>query len=66
MRLGHKERKRLRTGIHETMDIYCNMCEGDNPVGWKYVLAEEPDQKYKEGKFILEKAYLEKQSWIDD
>ena len=42
------------------------MCESNKPVGWKYVLAEEASQKYKEGKFILERAYIEKQSWIDD
>ena len=40
-------------------DIYCNAC--DTRVGWKYVEAYEDSQKYKEGKFILEKAMIVKE-----
>jgi hypothetical protein len=29
-------------------------------------MAEEEFQKYKEGKFIIEKAYIQKLSWIAD
>ena len=40
-------------------DIYCNACE--TRLGWKYVEAFEDSQKYKEGKFILEKAMIAKE-----
>lgn len=46
----------MTTGLHTVTDIYCSSC-GHN-VGWKYIKAYEEDQKYKEGKYILEKAYL--------
>jgi len=32
-------------------------------VGWKYVEAEDKSQKYKEGKFILEKTRLACEEW---
>ena len=40
-------------------DIYCNAC--DTRLGWKYVEAFEESQKYKQGKFILEKAMIMKE-----
>ena len=43
----------LLTGLHVVADIYCNGC--DTRLGWKYVEAFEPSQKYKEGRFIVEK-----------
>jgi rRNA maturation protein Nop10 len=35
------------------MDIHCTQC--GKVVGWKYVKAFESSQKYKEGRYILEK-----------
>jgi hypothetical protein len=29
------------------------------------VIADNRDQKYKEGKYILEEALIEKENWID-
>lgn len=49
--------RNMTTGRHLIRDIYCEFC--GECVGWKYVEAFEPDQKYKENKFILEKAYLQ-------
>lgn len=63
------------TGEHIVCDIYCKGCQ--NVLGWKYVKpflnkkysdpiqdkAADEDQKYKEGKFILEKAHLKKMYW---
>ena len=46
----------MRTGMHEVSDIYCKVCS--IVIGWHYWKAHEEDQKYKEGKFIIEKAYL--------
>ncbi|KAF8820653.1 putative zinc binding protein [Cardiosporidium cionae] len=53
---GQLEERVMTTGRHTIVDIYCNDC-GTN-LGWKYVEAEDPRQKYKKGKFILEKALL--------
>ena len=44
----------LITGMHTVCDIQCSMC--GNVLGWKYETAYEESQKYKEGKYILEKA----------
>ncbi len=51
---GPQENRLLLTGLHVVADIYCNAC--DTRLGWKYVEAFEETQKYKEGKYILEKA----------
>lgn len=54
--LGPPEDRRLITGIHTVCDIFCRRCE--TLVGWTYTKAYEPSQKYKEGKFIIEKIFL--------
>lgn len=51
---GPKEDRILTTGLHTVCDVFCISCQ-DN-VGWFYEEAFEESQKYKEGKFILEKA----------
>ncbi|KAJ3009287.1 hypothetical protein HKX48_008066 [Thoreauomyces humboldtii] len=43
----------MTTGVHTVKDIYCTACQA--LVGWKYERAFEASQKYKEGKFILER-----------
>ena len=53
---GPTENRLLLTGLHVVADIYCNAC--DTRLGWKYVEAFEESQKYKEGRFILEKAMI--------
>lgn len=53
---GPFEECMLTTGQHTIVDIYCNNC-GSN-LGWKYEEAIEDSQKYKKGKYILEKALL--------
>lgn len=50
---GPCEERMLMTGLHSVCDIACVACEGI--LGWKYESAYEPSQKYKEGKYILEK-----------
>ncbi|KAK0672352.1 yippee zinc-binding/DNA-binding /Mis18, centromere assembly-domain-containing protein [Cercophora samala] len=52
IQLGPTEKRQLATGPHEVADIFCAICE--TKLGWKYVKADEPSQKYKVGKFILE------------
>lgn len=53
---GPKEERVMTTGLHTVSDIYCNCCH--QVVGWKYERAYEKSQKYKEGKFILERARI--------
>ncbi|KAK4200883.1 yippee zinc-binding/DNA-binding /Mis18, centromere assembly-domain-containing protein [Triangularia verruculosa] len=54
IRLGATEKRQLATGSHEVADLFCYICE--TKLGWKYIKADEPSQKYKVGKFILEVA----------
>ncbi|XP_019162560.1 PREDICTED: protein yippee-like At3g08990 isoform X2 [Ipomoea nil] len=51
--LGAKEERMMITGMHTVVDTYCVAC--GSLVGWKYETAHEKSQKYKEGKFILER-----------
>ncbi|GJX06683.1 RNA-directed DNA polymerase, eukaryota, reverse transcriptase zinc-binding domain protein [Tanacetum coccineum] len=51
--VGEKEDRMMITGLHTVADIFCVGC--GSIVGWKYESACEKGQKYKEGKFILER-----------
>ena len=53
---GPAEDRRLITGLHSVCDISCKRCK--TVIGWTYSKAYEQSQKYKEGKFIIEKIYL--------
>jgi len=44
------------TGLHSVNDIFCIRCK--KLIGWTYSKAYEQSQKYKEGKFIIEKINL--------
>ncbi|GJM96289.1 hypothetical protein PR202_ga13110 [Eleusine coracana subsp. coracana] len=50
---GVKEDRLMMTGMHTVSDIFCVGC--GSIVGWKYEAAHEKSQRYKEGKFILER-----------
>eukprot|EP00903_Cladosiphon_okamuranus_P020126 g18480.t2 len=50
---GRPEDRLLLTGMHVVADISCKHCGAE--LGWKYEEAADKSQKYKEGKFILEK-----------
>mmetsp|Transcript_36348 Transcript_36348/g.92871 ORF Transcript_36348/g.92871 Transcript_36348/m.92871 type:complete len:128 (-) Transcript_36348:173-556(-) len=50
---GPKEERLMTTGLHTVSDIHCTSCM--QVLGWKYDAAHEKSQKYKEGKFILER-----------
>mmetsp|Transcript_12855 Transcript_12855/g.26262 ORF Transcript_12855/g.26262 Transcript_12855/m.26262 type:complete len:114 (+) Transcript_12855:311-652(+) len=56
--LGPLEERIFTTGLHSVCDIYCISCHQN--VGWYYKEAYEENQKYKEGKFIVEKALMRK------
>lgn len=59
--VGPKEDRQLTTGLHTVADIHCADCH--QVLGWKYERAYEASQKYKEGKFILEKSKIVKENW---
>jgi len=50
------QERQMTTGVHIVRDIHCIKCH--QTLGWKYDRAYEEAQKYKEGKFILERALL--------
>ncbi|CAN0225543.1 unnamed protein product [Pylaiella littoralis] len=50
---GRPENRMLTTGMHVVADISCKSCGAE--LGWKYEGAVEKSQKYKVGKFILER-----------
>ncbi|KAI8087929.1 Yippee/Mis18 [Gilbertella persicaria] len=56
--IGTREERMLLTGIHTIADIVCNQCQVK--IGWKYMRALEEPQKYKEGKYIVEKSRVSK------
>ncbi|KAI1309959.1 hypothetical protein EDD11_003939 [Mortierella claussenii] len=54
---GEAEDRKMSTGLHTVQDIHCAECS--TVVGWKYLVAYEHDQRYKEGRFILERTLLD-------
>ncbi|CCK69874.1 uncharacterized protein KNAG_0D01220 [Huiozyma naganishii CBS 8797] len=46
------ETRSMITGAYLVCDICCHWCK--NVVGWKYLQSTNIDQRYKEGKYILE------------
>ena len=58
--LGEPEDRTLITGVHTVCDVFCVSCQ--TVLGWKYEDAKEESQKYKVGKFIVEKVYLVKEA----
>jgi len=53
---GDPSERQMTTGNHIVRDIYCVKC--GTTMGWKYDFACNPEQKYKEGKYILERQLL--------
>lgn len=59
--LGPKEDRLLLTGLHTVNDIYCKCCH--QIMGWRYEKAYDDQEKYKEGKYIMEKTRMLKEGW---
>ncbi|KAH9748797.1 protein yippee-like [Citrus sinensis] len=55
--LGPQEERLMLSGMHTVEDIFCCCC--GQIVGWKYVAAHDKNQKYKEGKFVLERYQID-------
>jgi hypothetical protein len=49
--------RQLTTGEHVVQDVQCAVCR--RPLGWTYLEAGPPDQRYKVGKTILEQAFVQ-------
>lgn len=49
---GSIETRPMITGDYVVCDILCHWCK--SLLGWKYLESERKDQRYKEGKYILE------------
>jgi hypothetical protein len=66
VKLGRKEERSLLTGVHSVADVFCLGC--NERLGWFYHKAADQSQKYKEGKFLLEREKLVKENaWtLDD
>ncbi|KAH9802474.1 protein yippee-like [Citrus sinensis] len=54
--VGASEERLMLSGMHTVADIFC--CSCGQIVGWKYESAREKSQKYKEGKFVLERGRI--------
>ncbi|KAF9479028.1 yippee-domain-containing protein [Pholiota conissans] len=65
VKLGRREDRSLLTGVHTVADAFCLGC--NERVGWFYHKAVDHAQKYKEGKYLLEKEKLVKENgWALD
>ncbi|CAK8577672.1 unnamed protein product [Lathyrus sativus] len=51
--LGTQVERLMISGMHTVEDIFCCCC--GQIVGWKYIIAHEKSEAYKEGKFVLER-----------
>lgn len=54
----------MLTGRHMVRDVMCKCCE--SKLGWIYEFATEEQQRYKEGKVILERALIVESDGIDE
>jgi len=66
VKLGRREDRPLLTGVHTVADVFCLGC--NDRLGWYYHKAADYSQKYKEGKYLLEREKLVKENaWkLDD
>ena len=54
----------MLTGRHMVRDVSCKNC--DAKLGWIYEYATEENQRYKEGRVILERALVTESESFDD
>ncbi|KAI9499790.1 Yippee/Mis18 [Coemansia spiralis] len=53
---GEEEKRAMTTGVHIVRDVSCMGCK--KYVGWTYIKAYVPEQRFKEGQFILEREII--------
>lgn len=54
----------MLTGRHMVRDVSCKNC--DAKLGWVYEFATEENQRYKEGRVILERALVTESDGMDE
>ncbi|XP_043698927.1 protein yippee-like At5g53940 [Telopea speciosissima] len=54
--VGAKEERMMLYGMHTVADVFCCCC--GQILGWKYEVAHDKNEKYKEGKFVLERGRI--------
>ena len=54
----------MLTGRHMVRDVTCKKCEAK--LGWIYEFATEENQRYKEGRVILERALVQETDGFED
>lgn len=57
VKVGDEQRKQMTTGQHIVRDVLCLDC--NNVLGWRYEKAMEESQRYKEGKYCVERAVVQ-------
>ena len=50
------EKTEMKTGVYLINKIKCHQCK--NPLGWYYKKSYSYSETYKEGKFVIEKSYI--------
>ncbi|KAI8994016.1 yippee-domain-containing protein [Trametes punicea] len=60
LKMGKREDRALLTGVHTVADVFCMGC--NDRMGWYYYKASDNSQKYKEGKYLLEREKLVKEN----
>ncbi|CAD7957215.1 unnamed protein product [Amoebophrya sp. A25] len=53
---GEVEESQMTTGVHLIRTLFCVCCQEN--LGWRYEKAYNEDQKYKEGRYILEEELI--------
>jgi hypothetical protein len=59
---GTEHERMLTTGVHTVADVSCKVCK--TTLGWIYIKSPDQSQKYKEGKFIIEKLRVIKEVYM--
>ncbi|KAL3521682.1 hypothetical protein ACH5RR_019831 [Cinchona calisaya] len=57
--LGQKQDRQLITGKYDVSEVFCSNC--NEYLGWKYIRSYDTREKYKEGRFVIEKAKILKE-----
>lgn len=52
----NSEETQMKTGLYKINKIKCHQCK--NPLGWFYKKSYSYSENYKEGKFVIEKSFI--------
>eukprot|EP01113_Clastostelium_recurvatum_P002776 TRINITY_DN1117_c0_g1_i3.p2 TRINITY_DN1117_c0_g1~~TRINITY_DN1117_c0_g1_i3.p2 ORF type:complete len:111 (-),score=23.28 TRINITY_DN1117_c0_g1_i3:156-488(-) len=56
--VSEPENRMFNSGEYTVRDLHCMVCA--QVIGWRYDASMQEDQKFKEGKFIIEKELMTK------